>query len=184
MLRGAPALLVRTRANVAADETNTAIRHAVEDVEADVVVSRIAEMRDLMAASLADDRLRTVLITLFAAIAAVLAAVGTYGVASAAAARRTREMAIRVAVGATAASVARLIVAGTARGVMAGGVAGIALALGGTRILSPYLYGIRATDPAVYAGVALLLTITTLIATWSPARRAMRVRVVETLSAD
>ena len=182
ILRATPSLLVRTRANTS--DAVAEIRNAVRDVDADVTVSGVERMDDLVAASLADDRLRTELISLFAAIAVLLAAVGTYGVAATSAARRTREMAIRVAVGATSGSIARLIIGSAATGVAVGGAAGLGLALLGVRALAPFLYGVRLTDPAVYAGVALLLALTTLGATWIPARRATRVRLVETLTGD
>jgi predicted permease len=187
MPRGTPRLLLRTRAGADAAEvaaTMAAMRKAIRDVDGGVTILRIDKMSDMVSRSLADDRLRTVLITLFAAIAAVLAAVGTYGVAATSAERRTREMAIRVAVGATGASIARLIVGGAAVGVVLGGAVGVGLALAGTRVLSPYLYGVRMTDPVVYGGVGLLLVLTTVAATWVPARRAMRVRVADTLAAE
>jgi predicted lysophospholipase L1 biosynthesis ABC-type transport system permease subunit len=184
MLRAAPALLVRTRSPDDVAGAAAEIRRVVQDVEPGVTVSRVDRMDDLVAASLADDRLRTELIALFGAIAALLAAVGTYGVAATSAARRTREMAIRVAVGASSGSIARLIVGSAAKGVVLGAVAGLVLAQLGVRILSPYIYGVRITDPIVYAGVGVLLAITTLAATWLPARRATRVRLVDTLTAD
>ena len=184
MLRAAPALLVRTRSPDDVADAAAEIRRVVQGVEAGVTVSRVDRMDDLVAASLADDRLRTELISLFGAIAALLAAVGTYGVAATSAARRTREMAIRVAVGASSGSIARLIVGSAAKGVVLGAAAGLVLAQLGVRILSPYIYGVRITDPIVYAGVGLLLAITTLAATWVPARRATRVRLVDTLAAD
>lgn len=182
MLRSAPTLVVRTRADVG--DIATEIRRTVKGVESDVDVSGVDRMDDLVGASLADDRLRMELISIFAAIAALLAAVGTYGVAATSAARRTREMAIRVAVGATSGSIARLIVGSAAKGVAVGAVAGLGLALFSVRALAPFLYGVRFTDPIVYAGVGLLLALTTLGATWIPARRATRVRLVDTLTAD
>jgi predicted permease len=182
MLRATPSLLVRTRADAA--EAAAEIRRVIHDVESDVTVNRVDRMEDLVAASLADDRLRTELIALFAAIAALLAAVGTYGVAATSAARRTREMAIRVAVGASSGSIARLIVGSAAKGVVFGAAAGLVLAQLGVRVLAPYVYGVRITDPTVYAAVGLLLALTTLGATWIPARRATRVRLVDTLAAD
>jgi predicted permease len=181
-LRAAPALVVRTRSDVA--DAAAEIRRVVQGVEAGVTVGRVDRMDDLVAASLADDRLRTELIALFGAIAALLAAVGTYGVAATSAARRTREMAIRVAVGASSGSIARLIVGSAAKGVVLGAAAGLVLSQLGVRILSPYIYGVRITDPIVYTGVGVLLAITTLAATWIPARRATRVRLVDTLAAD
>jgi predicted permease len=180
MLRGAPALVVRTHASTTAETAE--LRRAVRAVEADISVSRVDDMNDLVSTSLADDRLRMVLISLFATIAALLAAVGAYGVAATAARRRTREMAIRVAVGASSGSIARLIVGGAAKGVAAGAVVGVGLALVGARALSPYLYGVSIGDPIVYAGVAVLLALTTVVATWVPARRATRVRLTDTLA--
>jgi putative ABC transport system permease protein len=182
MLRSAPWMMIRTRDG--ANEVLANVRSVVTSVESDVVVNQVASVRSLVDDALADDRLRTVLISLFASIAALLAAIGTYGVASTAANRRTREMAIRVAVGATNGSIARLIIGGAATGVAIGAMLGVGLALLGSRALMPYLYGVGAGDPRVYASVALLLAVSTLGATWFPARRAMRVRLVETLSAE
>ena len=124
------------------------------------------------------------LISLFAALAVLLAAVGTYGVAATEASRRTREMAIRLAVGASGGSIARLIIGGAAAGVALGAVVGGGLALAGSRVLAPYLYGVGTTDPLAYAGVIALLSFTTVAATWIPARRATRVRLVETLRSE
>ena len=91
-------------------------------------------MSDLISSTLSDERFRTELISLFAAIAAFLAAVGMYGVAATAANRRTREMAIRSALGANDASIVSLIVRAGASGVVAGAVAGVALSLIATRV--------------------------------------------------
>ena len=124
------------------------------------------------------------LISLFASLAALLAAVGMYGVAATAASRRTREMAIRAALGATNVSIARLIVGAGAGGVAFGAVAGVGLALIGTRVLTPYLYAIGTTDVATYGAVLTLLTVTTLVATLGPARRATRVPLVDTLRSE
>src|SRR5947207_10048205 len=115
MMRSAPDLLVRTRGD--ANDAAPAIRGLIEGTEADIKVPRVNAMSDLVSTALADDRLRMVLISLFAGIAAVLAAIGSYGVSGAAAERRTREMAIRVAVGATSGSVTRLIIRGAAVGI-------------------------------------------------------------------
>jgi ABC-type antimicrobial peptide transport system permease subunit len=160
------------------------MRSAIHDVAPGVSVTRADEMDALIAASLADDRLRTVLIALFGVIAVLLAAVGTYGVAATEASRRTREMAIRVAIGASSRSIARLVVGGAAAGVAAGALVGVGLALAGARVLSPYLYGVGTVDPIAYGGVVVLLAVATVSATWLPARRATRVPLVETLRAE
>jgi ABC-type antimicrobial peptide transport system permease subunit len=175
-------LLVRTAADPS--DAVAAIRRAVHDVAPGVSVGGVDAMDALVSASLADDRLRTVLISLFGALAVLLAAVGTYGVAATEASRRTREMAIRLAVGASESSIARLIVGGAAAGVALGAVAGGGLALAGSRVLAPYLYGVGTTDPLAYAGVVTLLSCATVAATWIPARRATRVPLVDTLRAE
>jgi ABC-type antimicrobial peptide transport system permease subunit len=180
--RNDPSLVVRSNGDLAA--ASLAIRGVVHEVAPEVPVKRIDEMSGLVAASLSDERFRTTLISLFAGLAALLAAVGMYGVAATAANRRTREMAIRAALGATNGSIARLIVGAGAGGVAAGAVAGIGLALVGTRILTPYLYAIGTTDPATYASVLALLAITALAASLGPARRATRVPLVDTLRGE
>jgi predicted permease len=182
MLRSAPWITIRTRENTS--DLLAELRGIVTTVEPDVSVSRVASVRSLVDDALADDRLRTVLISLFAAIAALLAAIGTYGVASTAANRRTREMAIRIAVGASHGSIARLVIGGVSTAVAIGAVVGAGLSLVGSRLLTPFLYGVSIGDPRVFAGVAIFLALSTVAATWMPARRAMRVRLVETLSAD
>jgi len=177
--RNDPSLVVRVNGDLTS--MSAAIRGVVRDVAPDVPVRRIDEMSGLVAASLADERFRTMLISLFAGLAALLAAVGMYGVAATAASRRTREMAIRAALGATNGSIARLIVGAGAGGVVVGAVAGVGLALIGTRVLTPYLYAIGTTDFATYGAVLTLLAVTTLAATLGPARRATRVPLVDTL---
>jgi predicted permease len=181
--RGAlPSLIVRTRDDAAGAVAG--LRSAIHDVAPEVSVTRADEMDALISASLADDRLRTVLIALFGVIAVLLATVGTYGVAATEASRRTREMAIRVAIGATSRSIARLVVGGAAAGVAVGALVGVGLALAGARVLSPYLYGVGIVDPIAYGGVVALLAVATVAATWLPARRATRVPLVETLRAE
>jgi putative ABC transport system permease protein len=177
--RNDPSLVVRVSGDPAG--ISAAIRAAIHDAAADVPVSGIDEMSSLVAASLSDERFRTALISLFAVLAGLLAAVGMYGVAATAASRRTREMAIRSALGASSGSIARLIVGAGAGGVAVGAMVGVGLALIGTRALAPYLYAIGTADPATYVAVLALLVVTTLAATWVPARRAMRVPLVETL---
>jgi len=180
--RNDPSLVVRVNGDLTS--MSAAIRGVVRDVAPDVPVKRIDEMSGLVAASLADERFRTMLISVFAGLAALLAAVGMYGVAATAASRRTREMAIRAALGATNGSIARLIVGAGAGGVVVGAVAGVGLALIGTRVLTPYLYAIGTTDFATYCAVLTLLAVTTLAATLGPARRATRVPLVDTLRGE
>ena len=182
--RNDPSLVVRANGDLRG--IPEAIRNAVRAVAPDVAVSGIDEMGSLVAASLsaaaaARSAAAPGSVSLFAALAGLLAAVGMYGVAATAANRRTREMAIRSALGATNGSIARLIVGAGAGGVAVGATVGVGLALIGTRALAPYLYAVGTTDVATYAAVLALLVVTTLAATWIPARRAARVPLVDTL---
>ena len=122
--------------------------------------------------------------SLFALLATLLSAVGLYGVAATAANRRVHEMAVRAALGATHGSITRLIIGAGASGVLAGTVAGTVLAFVASRLLSPYLYSVGSADPITYAGVIALVALTTVVATWMPARRATRVSLVDVLRGD
>ncbi len=165
--------LVRTRGDERA--AVPAIRAALREAAPSVVVVGADAMPELIRRSYADERYRTTLVSLFGLMAAVLAAVGMYGVTSRAVSGRMREMGIRVALGATAASVARLAVGYTLVGAMFGAGLGVVVALAATRVLAPFLFGVSATDPATYLGILLLLSLVGVAASWMPARRAGRV---------
>jgi ABC-type antimicrobial peptide transport system permease subunit len=98
-----------------------------------------------------------------------------YGVTARAVARRTREVGIRMALGATSDSVLRLIVGSTLSGVAIGVVAGLAITLSAARFATPLLYGVSARDPLTYGAVIGLLALAGVLASWLPARRAARV---------
>ena len=111
----------------------------------------------------------------FGALALVLACIGLYGLLSYEVARRTREIGIRMALGAQRRNLLRLVVGQGILLVLIGAAIGIATALGVTRFMSAMLYGIHADDPLTFAGVAILLTLVALLACYIPARRGMRV---------
>lgn len=175
-------LLVRTRGEPAA--MVAAVRQSVRDVAPTAVVRGIEVMDDLIKQSYGDERFRTVLITLFGVMASVLAAVGMYGVTSRAVTARSREVGIRVALGATAGAVVRLIVRQTIDGLAIGVGAGIVMAFAATRLLAPYLFGVTPNDPITYAGAVGLLALVSVIASWLPARRAGRVHPAVVLRGD
>ncbi|HEX8452191.1 MAG TPA: ABC transporter permease [Longimicrobium sp.] len=120
-------------------------------------------------------RLTGTLLSIFGAVALALAAVGVYGVVAYGVAQRTREIGVRIALGARPRDVRTMVVASGARLAAIGVVVGIAIALGASRLLSTLLFGVGAADPLTYGGVAALLLGMTLLATWIPARRASRV---------
>jgi putative ABC transport system permease protein len=151
------------------------VREAIWSVDKDMPISRVQPMEEVRSSSVAEQQFTLLLLGLFAGLALALASVGLYGVAACATAQRTREIGIRMALGAQPRDVMRLILS---HGVMVGFVGvgiGIVAALSLTRPMRTLLYGVRATDPLAFAGVAILLTAVTLAACYIPARRAMRV---------
>jgi predicted permease len=151
------------------------VREAIGALDRAVPVTEVQAMDDVVAGATAGPRFTLVLLATFATVALVLAAVGIYGVISYAVSRRTHEIGVRVALGATPAAVVRLII-GQGMGVVAVGVvAGLAGALVVTRLMTTVLYGVRVTDPLTYIGVAALLTGVALLASYIPARRATRI---------
>ncbi len=175
-------LVIRTSGDPAA--MTRSIRAAVHDAAPMMPVQSADLMEDRIRLSTAEERFRTLLIDLFGAIAGVLAAVGMYGVTARAVSRRTREVGIRVALGATAPSVIRLIVGGTMGGVAAGVAVGMLAAAAASQLLSPFLYGVGAHDPTTYAAIVALLAGVSVAASWIPARRAGRVQPATVLRGE
>jgi putative ABC transport system permease protein len=168
-----PALVIRTRTEPAA--MAPVVRAVLADVSRETPVTSVDTMDDLVARSFAEERYRTFLIALFGALATGLAAVGMYGVTSRAVSRRAREVGIRMALGASSRSVSRLIVTQTLAGVVLGVALGVVAALGATRLLAPFLFGVNAHDPLTYAGILTLLATVSVLASWIPAKHAGRV---------
>jgi len=161
-----------------------AVRAEVRGAEADAPVYNVRTMSALVADSIADARFRTRLLALFAALALLLAIVGTYGVISIVVARRTREMGVRVALGATASDVTRLIVSQGIRPVLAGAILGLGAGLLAARAFASLLYNVAPSDPTTFAVVALTISAAGLLASWLPARRAGRVDPTTALRAE
>jgi putative ABC transport system permease protein len=150
----------------------SALRSALGEIDRNQPLVRVRTMEDNMAATVAQPRFRAWLIGIFAAVALVLAAVGVYGVMSYTVTQRTSEIGIRVTLGAQPEDVFRIVVGEGLRLALAGVGVGILAALGLTRLLQSFLYGVSAYDPATFAGVALLLTLVAVAASFFPARRA------------
>jgi putative ABC transport system permease protein len=152
-----------------------AVRDAIHRADPNLPVTKISTLDTLVSDSLSPRRFSAVLIGVFAALALLLSGAGVYGVMSYAVEQRTREIGVRMALGAQPLTILGLIVGRGARLALAGIVVGAAGALALTRLLASLLYGVRPTDPLTFAGVAFLLAFVALLACYIPARRAMRV---------
>jgi predicted permease len=152
-----------------------AIKKAMSDVEPDRPISDIETMQNIVQDSLGSRRFPTVLLSTFALVALLLAAVGIVGVVSYSVAQRTHEVGIRMALGARAVDVLKLMVSGTMTWVAVGVGAGLVGSLGLTRLLGTLLYDVKPSSPVVLVSVSLLLTFVGLLASYIPARRAAKV---------
>jgi putative ABC transport system permease protein len=152
-----------------------ALKGAIWAVDKNQPISKTETLDQVLAESLARRRLYMVLLGVFSCAALLLVAVGIYGMVSYSVSQRTHEMGIRLAIGAERRDVLLLVLGQGARVALLGIAVGIAAALALTRLMSNLLFGVSATDPLTFLGVALLLTLTTLVSGYIPARRAMRV---------
>jgi len=152
-----------------------AIRNEIVTIDPTVPIARIQTMERILSDSVARDRFSMWLLTLFAGIALVLASVGIYGVTSYSISQRTAEMGIRMAVGATAQDVARLVMVNGVKLALGGVALGLLGAAALSRIMASQLYTLGATDPVTFGGVALVLGVVALTATYIPALRAARI---------
>jgi putative ABC transport system permease protein len=157
------------------------LKNAVASLNHDVPVSQIGPLKNWVAEAMAEPRSTSALFAVFAALALLLGAVGIYGVISYSVAQRTREIGIRMALGARRQEVLFLVVGQGARLALAGVGIGVAGGLMLTRLMSALLYGVHASDPVTYGVVAILLMLVALAACFIPARRAMRVDPVVAL---
>jgi predicted permease len=151
------------------------VRRAVWDVDADQPVWKIRTVASLLDQSVATRRFLLHLVVFFGISAATLAVLGLYGVVAAGVTQRTREIGVRLALGATRSAVLRLVLWNGVRLGAAGIAAGLAVALAAANVLEGFLFGITARDPASYSGAAALLMVSALFACWLPGRRALRV---------
>jgi len=160
------------------------MRAVVHELNPVVALRDVHSMHDIAAASTAGSRFETQLLTIFAALALLLASVGTYGVLAYDVAARTHELGVRVALGAVSRDVVRVV----ARRTLALVVPGLALGLIGafaiTRVLQKSLFEVTPTDPATLVAVAGVLLLVAFIAGFAPTRRAMRVDPMTALRSE
>jgi putative ABC transport system permease protein len=166
-------IAVRTKGsplNVAA-----AVRQEVRNVDQDLPVARLQTMEQLMSSSITRQRFNVLLITIFGALALLLAGVGLYGVMSYLVTQNIRELGIRMALGAQIKDVLRLVIGQGLRLTLIGVAIGLVGAMGLTRLIQALLFGVSATDPLTFFVVTLLLAIVAVCACYFPARRATKV---------
>jgi putative ABC transport system permease protein len=152
-----------------------AVETAVHDADPDLPIGHIQSMEQILSTSLAFQRFSMILMSIFAALALILAAIGTYGVMAYSIAQRTHEIGIRMALGAEPGDVLRMVIGQGMTLAALGLVIGIAGALAATRLLASQLYAVSASDPVIFIVVAVLLALVALFACWIPARRAAHV---------
>ena len=169
-------LIVRARSDGARTKVIAKkIRASLQQLDASLAVTAPQPMQRIIAKSVARDRFVAVALALFAGLALLVAMTGVYSVMDYAVSQRTREIGVRLALGARRRDIFRLIVAGGMKLVGVGLALGLLVALGCMRFLSNLLYGVSATDPLVFGFVILLLAAVAFLANYFPARRAMRV---------
>jgi putative ABC transport system permease protein len=144
-------------------------------VDNNVAMANVRTMDEIVSTSVAQPRLEAILLGAFGGLALLLASVGIYGVLAYSVSQRTSEIGIRMALGASRASVLTMVLGQGLRMTAIGLAIGLALALGVTRVMSGILFGISPTDPATFTAILLLLGTIALLACYLPARRATRV---------
>jgi ABC-type antimicrobial peptide transport system permease subunit len=148
------------------------------------VVFGAETMNDIISLSLAQRRFAMILLATFAGLAFILSTIGIYGVIAYLVAGRTREIGIRMALGADRRAVARLVLRGAVKLALLGVLIGFVSAVALTRLMANMLYGVSPTDPLTYLAISVLLLLVALAASYIPARRAMRVDPVIALRYD
>jgi putative ABC transport system permease protein len=151
------------------------IREALREVDANEAWSAFRVMNEVVSESASEDRMNALLLGTFGLIALLLAAVGIFGVLSYLVTQKTREIGIRMALGARPSGVLRMVVGEGMKLTAAGMAIGLAAAFGVTRWMNSLLYGVKASDVLTFSGVAVLLAGVAFLACWLPARRATRV---------
>jgi putative ABC transport system permease protein len=175
-------VLVRSTAPHAA--VTTRIRQAMGEIDRDLALAEVNTLEDMRSRSTAQPRFRALALGLFGGLALLLASIGVYGLLSQSVAQRTRELGVRIAVGAKPGDVYRLVIGEGLRLASIGLGAGVVLALAASRAVSALLFGITSTDVPTFAAVVSGLIVVAIAASYLPARRAMRVNPIEALRSE
>jgi putative ABC transport system permease protein len=178
---GSPAYVVKSSR---AAGMGREVRELVREIAPEAPVYREYTMEFLARRSMVELSFTMLTLGVVSALALILGALGLYGVLSYVVAGRTREIGVRMALGATAGLVRRQVVSDGAKVVLVGIAVGVIAALVSTRFLSTLLYGVRAADPVVFAGMSLMMLCVGMLASYMPARRASNVNPVESMRSD
>jgi putative ABC transport system permease protein len=170
------ALVVRASGD--ASRLSTAVQKEIRAIDPEQPIADVRTMEQVIARSIARPRFNTLLLSIFAGVALILASVGLYGVMNYSATQRTHEVGIRMALGATRSDIMKLVVGNGMMLTVIGIGIGVAAALILTRVMASLLFGITATDLPTFLGVSTVLAAVALIANYIPARRATRVNPV------
>jgi putative ABC transport system permease protein len=172
------------RAQVDPATLQRAIGQAIHDVNRNQSIADMLTLEQIKDQSAANNRLRTMLLAMFAGLAVLLSALGIYGVLSYTVAQRTHEIGIRAALGATSGTLLRLVLGGGMKLALAGLVLGLAGSLALTQVLSSLLFGVSARDPLTMIGAAVILAVVAFLACYVPARRAAKLDPLSALRCD
>jgi len=178
---GSPAYVVKSSR---AESLKREVRALVREVAPEAPVYREFTMEFLARRSMLQLSFTTLTLGVVSALALILGAVGLYGVLSYVVAQRTREIGVRMALGATAAIVRRQVVSQGAKVVLIGVIIGVVGAYGSTRLLGTLLFGVKAVDPLVFAAMSVTMIGMGVLASYMPARRASAVDPIEALRSD
>jgi ABC-type lipoprotein release transport system permease subunit len=178
---GSPAYVVKSSR---ADRLKAEVRELVRQIAPEAPVYREYTMAYLSRRSMLQLSFTMLTLGVVSGLALLLGAIGLYGVLSYVVAERTREIGVRMALGATARVVRRMVVSQGARVVMVGVVIGIAVAYAATRLLGTLLYGVKPVDPVVFAAMSVTMIAIGGLASYVPARRASSVNPIESLRSD
>jgi predicted permease len=177
--RGRMMILLHTAGNPEA--VVPAVRAALRELAPDIPLYDVRTMSSRVGDSTAFVRFGTILLVLFGVVALALATIGAYGVISYSVSQRTREIGIRMALGASARGVVRMVVRQGMTMAIVGGIAGVVFALGTSGVLKSMLYGIEPADPVTFVGIIAVLLTAVAMASWIPARRAADIQPTEAL---
>jgi len=170
-----PAVTLQVRTTGRPEAVIGTVRGQLQALDTNMAITNVQTIQEIISQGLWAPRMGAGLLTVFGGLALILAAVGVYGVLSYSVSQQTREIGIRMSLGAQQGQVLRLVIGQGIKLAVAGLVLGIAAALGLTRILSSLLFGISAHDPATFGGVSLILATAAILACYIPARRATKV---------